>query len=1091
MDGLVVLGMIFAIPGAGLSPRAGPNNPISPQAQVPPANEIQDFSPLSTSSGWVLLDSRLYITLDNGDNWQDITPAFPSAANLLAVTFLDAETGWVLWADPQTDGNLDLQISSTSDGGLTWESRLVQTISPDDPDSFIESARMDWLDASTGWVSIKRQTGTNFSAGVLFHTMDGGGSWTRSVLPAGEPVHFIDRLVGWMAGGPALDQLFKTENAGLTWAEQPLPADVQSDQVQIVYVPIFDPAGNGLLPVIVSEEAGFEVRFYTSVDGGRQWIFNMAFPLGLLNGTLPLTLLDPQNALASVPADNRLLQVTQGRPNTLANQDGMSADITELRMLSPDFGWAKWNTSACTRQASTSSDGATDINCTASTELIRTVNAGVTWEDLLLPAVHSKTLVQSSSTTTSSPSQIRAASAVNTQIYIGQGFDVCAIPSLDQLNTWNSYSPYGALNIYIGGAARAHGCDNSPLTASFLAQARAQSWTFIPTWVGPQAPCTTYNAKFSSNVDQAFLDGKNEANLAVDTLAILNLTTADKKGSIVYYDLETFFGDQACMDAAKSFMNGWVSQLHLLGNLAGIYGSTGCKSGILNYWQIANRPDAIWPAIWDHSAGNGSYNPDASLWNLGCIPNDIWASHQRIRQYEGAHNEKWGTATLNIDNDVLDGIVAIPNQGPPPTPPSASFLASPTNGTGPLTVTFYIVNAANITSCSWVYGDGQTGTSCAAAHTHTYTSSGSYSVTLTVQGPGGWDDLTRGNYISVSEASMPDLIPYPRAPGTDPVTISSITGTFLDDTLYANQPVFIDWGFKNIGTANANAVFTVALFIDGQRILDYPFAGLGAGLAGGYNDTSFTWNTSGWHTVSIIVDPENSIVESNENNNTWSGLFYWETIGSVGPTLISPTGVITNNLPDFKWLPLNSMVVISYDFYVNSLTPGGIITSQAGLSPGYYCTTSICTFASHSPLVPGDYQFKIGARNNYGIVTYSPWQIFTVSGLPTAPTITAPSGTVTSASPVFSWSKSTAASWYELYIYPAGSSTPRYSQTSIPAIPTCTASTCTWNSAPVLERGNYQIKLRAANQSGVSPYSEGSFYVDADISKVFLPFIER
>jgi glucose/arabinose dehydrogenase len=37
-----------------------------------------------------------------------------------------------------------------------------------------------------------------------------------------------------------------------------------------------------------------------------------------------------------------------------------------------------------------------------------------------------------------------------------------------------------------------------------------------------------------------------------------------------------------------------------------------------------------------------------------------WANHQRIRQYEGGHNETWGTISLNIDSNVLDGVVAVP-----------------------------------------------------------------------------------------------------------------------------------------------------------------------------------------------------------------------------------------------------------------------------------------------------------------------------------------------------------------------------------------------------------------------------------------------
>ena len=241
----MLMGLVFSIPGARFPAKSGIHNLSMPVAQIQPPNEIQEFSPLSASSGWVRMDSRLYFTSDDGSNWQDITPALPATADLLSASFLDPKTGWVLWSDPQANGNLDLQFSSTSDAGMTWESRLVQTILPDDPDSYIQSASMDWLDGSTGWISIKRQTGTNFSAGALFHTVDGGHSWTRSALPVGAPVRFSEAQVGWMAGGPANNQLFKSGNAGLTWVEQSLPADLQGSRISAVYAPIFDWRGKG------------------------------------------------------------------------------------------------------------------------------------------------------------------------------------------------------------------------------------------------------------------------------------------------------------------------------------------------------------------------------------------------------------------------------------------------------------------------------------------------------------------------------------------------------------------------------------------------------------------------------------------------------------------------------------------------------------------------------------------------------------------------------------------------------------------------------------------------------------------------------
>src|SRR5690606_24513606 len=125
-------------------------------------------------------------------------------------------------------------------------------------------------------------------------------------------------------------------------------------------------------------------------------------------------------------------------------------------------------------------------------------------------------------------------------------------------------SPYQAVNLYIGGSNRA--CQNSALTASFVRQARQLGWQFIPTWVGPQAPCTWYPSRMSSDPAMAFQQGVAEANLAVERLAQLGLTYPDKTGSVVYYDIEPYGTDTECRSAVNSFMNGWVSQLETLQN---------------------------------------------------------------------------------------------------------------------------------------------------------------------------------------------------------------------------------------------------------------------------------------------------------------------------------------------------------------------------------------------------------------------------------------------------------------------------------------------------------------------------------------------
>jgi hypothetical protein len=84
-------------------------------------------------------------------------------------------------------------------------------------------------------------------------------------------------------------------------------------------------------------------------------------------------------------------------------------------------------------------------------------------------------------------------------------------------------------------------------------------------------------------------------------------------------------------------------------------------------------PDAIWAARWIYNV----YTPEATVWDVPGLPNDLWANHRRIRQYTGGHTETWDNVALNIDCDVIDGLVVDIS---PPAPASILYLPSVLGG---------------------------------------------------------------------------------------------------------------------------------------------------------------------------------------------------------------------------------------------------------------------------------------------------------------------------------------------------------------------------------------------------------------------------
>lgn len=233
-----------------------------------------------------------------------------------------------------------------------------------------------------------------------------------------------------------------------------------------------------------------------------------------------------------------------------------------------------------------------------------------------------------------------------------QGFDKCAAATTSEMQTWWNSSPYWEANIYIGGANRA--CSQPNLTASWVSTVWGQGWNLIPTWVGLQAPCTTYGSRLSWDPLVAYVEGRSEADAALSVASNLGLYGDGLDNTIIYFDMEAYnTADTACREAVNAFISGWAGRLQELGHRAGAYGS-GCGTAISDWASVTNVIDDVWAAHWIYA----SYNANATVWGVACVSDSLWNNHQRIRQYAGGHDETWGGLTFNIDSNALDGHVA-------------------------------------------------------------------------------------------------------------------------------------------------------------------------------------------------------------------------------------------------------------------------------------------------------------------------------------------------------------------------------------------------------------------------------------------------
>jgi photosystem II stability/assembly factor-like uncharacterized protein len=605
----------------------------APTAQAPAVSQapIRQFG-RAGAAGWVVLGDDLYWSATGDAPWARITPG--PGWHIEAVYFHDERAGLALLSQ-----GARLNLVKTTDGGQTWKRLELSLFSVADPASQVGGYFIQFITSQVGWLVAQQATSSNFSSGVLFRTQDGGQTWERLPVPIGGPAYFSTDQNGWVAGGPTGADLFHTVDGGRSWQRQSVGA---GGDARFYQNPLFSDPMHGFISVGVNDGAQSRLELFRTDDGGQHWFLAQQTPVTApFSGKLSV----PQafvsaGTLLLAPPTNAPIRIIES-PNGSSSTQGVAAasapsDIVALASSAASTAFALTSIGQCLPYT-----GA----CTLETQLWHSEDGGLLWSRVELPA---------------------PAAAPTPQMYgragaAGQGFDKCDIAPATQMQAWRTGSPYRSVNLYIGGSQRS--CTNALLSASFVLDLARQGWTFIPTWVGPQAggnTCCTIT--MSSDPTTAYNQGLAEANAAADTAAALGFGA-----TVIYYDLENYdISNATYRSAAKAFISGWTGQLRARGHQAGVYAAS-CASAPIDFTTIANVPDAIWLANWYNAAPTGTYDSYATVWGVSCLDDTYWGNHQRIRQYAGGHNETWAGVTFNIDSNVVDGLVAT-RINPPGTP---------------------------------------------------------------------------------------------------------------------------------------------------------------------------------------------------------------------------------------------------------------------------------------------------------------------------------------------------------------------------------------------------------------------------------------
>lgn len=175
------------------------------------------------------------------------------------------------------------------------------------------------------------------------------------------------------------------------------------------------------------------------------------------------------------------------------------------------------------------------------------------------------------------------------------------------------------------------------------------------------------------------------------------------------------------------------------------------------------------------------------------------------------------------------------------------------------------------------------------------------------------------------------------------------------------------------------------------------------------------------------------------------------------PTLISPSGNITDQQPTYEW---NSVTGAGgYQLKVTDIASNTVVLDQA--VPTSACSAGVCSTTPDLPL-SGNYKFEVAAA---GQTTFSSPMTFSNSTPLAVPTLVAPSGPVYQLNPVYQWDPVSGATGYLLTVTNLDTNVMVISNSNV-ASSACTSTLCSTTPTVALNDGSYQFTVAAKNIFG-------------------------
>ncbi|MFJ5699330.1 PKD domain-containing protein [Arthrobacter sp. NPDC093139] len=320
-------------------------------------------------------------------------------------------------------------------------------------------------------------------------------------------------------------------------------------------------------------------------------------------------------------------------------------------------------------------------------------------------------------------------------------------------------------------------------------------------------------------------DGSNDPNLAQLVLVVFKPATGSFSQTTIARTGDCVSRPQIMLDTANNLIRAF--------HTAPSTSVSGCPfSGVAGsiYEKTASMDNPIF------GAGRGTpVIEDGASANM----NDVTSTKQSVNAATGIVV----MASNNVTKRYWFSDRSLGSGNPDPAAPTASFTATPTSGTVPLTVSFTDTSVGLPTSWAWNFGDGSTSTT--RNPSHTYSASGTYTARLTATNAAGSSSTTRTITVNPSGGTSPGIsvrssTTANATTATSTVALAAPEGRTAGDVLVAsfttdlNPTVAVPAGW----TAIVNGLGINSTTTSGARVFAY------YRVVGSADPATYTWTVS-------------------------------------------------------------------------------------------------------------------------------------------------------------------------------------------------------------------------------------------------------